>query len=352
MSSSVTTPPTTPPRTTPGPSLGLVRGLAIANLIGQITIILTGGIVRLTGSGLGCSTWPQCEPGTFTPEFYEAVSYHPYVEFGNRLVTFVLTAIGVALLWAVWKSPALWFRPRSLRWLAASPLIGVLAQAVLGGILVLLELPPALVGLHFLVSAALVWLSALLVVRLSEGDERPTAVLTTRGIVASWVRAVPTIFAVVTSAVVILGVITTGSGPHSGDEEVGYRLALDPVQMSKIHAGAVWVFVACVLVTLAIVASSRAHDPVALRRARASWWALLAVTLAQGGIGYAQYFEGLPVPLVALHLLGSAILVAATTFAVLSLRGRGPLPMSEPTPPVTYDHVFDLPQDSPEDSAR
>lgn len=310
--------------------MGLVRGLAIANLVGQIAIILTGGIVRLTGSGLGCSTWPQCEPGTFTPQFHEAVSYHPYIEFGNRLVTFVLTAIGVALLWAVWKSPAMRARPRSLFWLSAAPLLGVLAQAVLGGILVLLELPPILVGLHFIVSATLVWASAWLVVRVNEADGPATATLTSSGFVASWLRAVPAIFAAVTSAVVVLGVITTGSGPHSGDEEVGYRLALDPVLASKVHAGAVWVFVACLLLTLAIVLRASGPYPAAVRRARIAWLVLLVVTLAQGGIGYAQYFEGLPVPLVALHLLGSAILVASTTFAVLALRVRG----EEARPPL------------------
>lgn len=141
-------------------------------------------------------------------------------------------------------------------------------------------------------------------------------------------NALPWALGGLTAAVVVLGVLTTGSGPHSGDSEVGYRFALDPALIARWHALAVWAFLAVVAVGLVpVLRSARAAaegTPAALR-ARRAWLVLVVVTLAQGGIGYAQYFTGLPVPLVALHLLGSGLLIAAVTAAVLSLRTRAQL---------------------------
>lgn len=304
----------------------VVIGLAWANLIGQIAIILTGGVVRLTGSGLGCSTWPQCEPGEFTPQFHEAASYHPFVEFGNRTITGVLGVIGIALALAVWRHPSTRNRVVGLRVLALAPLLLVLVQAVIGGITVLIDLHPAIVSVHFLVSAALVWLSALLLVRLQEGDGDAHPTLAPSRL-AGLLPAAPWVLGILTTVLVVLGVITTGSGPHSGDSEVGYRLALDPAVMARVHALSVWVFVVAVLVGLVAVTRARpaSHTPTALAaagRARATWWVLLAVTALQGLIGYVQYFTGLPVPLVAIHMLGAGLLVAAVTAAVLALRVR------------------------------
>lgn len=330
-------PPSSPPTTSWRERLTrrVTRVLATANLVCQIGIILTGGVVRLTGSGLGCSTWPQCEPGEFSPVLHPEATYHPFVEFGNRTLTGVLLVVALLLAAAVWNAPALRTRSRSLRLLALTPLLGVLAQALIGGITVLLHLHPGVVGFHFLVSAVLVWASTVLVVRLREGDDAPEPVLKPSGTSGRWLRAVPAVFAVLTLAVVVLGILTTGSGPHSGDDEVGYRFALDPVVLAKAHAWTVWLFVAALVATLVVVTravaggrtDNAAPDPgsaldTARARALRQWWVLLAVTLLQGAIGYAQYFTGLPVPLVALHLLGSALLVSATTFAVLALRVR------------------------------
>lgn len=302
--------------------------LATANVIAQIGIILTGGFVRLTGSGLGCSTWPQCEPGTFTPQVHEAASYHPFVEFGNRTLTGVLALIGVALLVAVLRSPATRARGAGLKWLAAAPLLGIAAQAAIGGVTVLLDLHPAVVGVHYIVSAVLVWLSALLLFRLREDDSAPLRTMTAHGPSEAWLRAVPAVMGFATALIVVLGVITTGSGPHSGDDEIGYRFALDPALMARLHAGAVWLFAIVLLLTLWVVA--RTGAPVgsgparlsAIRYVRRRWWRLFAVTIAQGLVGYIQYFSGLPVLLVALHMLLSGWIVANVTFAVLSLRIR------------------------------
>src|SRR3954465_3192159 len=132
------------------------RVVALASLVAMVLIVGTGGAVRLTGSGLGCSTWPQCEPGEFTPQFHAATSIHPFIEFGNRTVSGVLVVIGVLVAVLVFSDRS---RPTSYRWLGLAPLLGVLTQAVVGGITVLLDLNPAIVAGHMLISLALVALS-------------------------------------------------------------------------------------------------------------------------------------------------------------------------------------------------
>src|SRR5690606_16830511 len=112
----------------------------------------TGGIVRLTGSGLGCSSWPQCEPGGFTPVLHQAVSWHPYVEFGNRTLTAILAVIAFVTAWIIWRQRD---RSRAFRLLGLAPFIGVVVQGVLGGLTVLVDLDPRFVGMHFLLSMAL-----------------------------------------------------------------------------------------------------------------------------------------------------------------------------------------------------
>lgn len=297
----VPTAPTSDPA--PARTSRWVRRLAWANLAAQIGIIVTGGAVRLTGSGLGCSTWPQCEPGQFTPVLHEATSAHTVIEFGNRTLTGVLGVIALALAVVVWRSDA---RPRWYRRLALVPLAGVAAQAVIGGITVLADLHPAVVGLHMVVSLALVAASAALLALDGERLGRP--VLATSTLVAA--RAL----LVVGGVLMVLGTVTTGAGPHGGDDEVAYRYAVDPVLAAKAHAGAVWAFVALVLVCLVLL--RRAGAPGRTLRA---WWVLLAATLGQGLIGYVQYFTGLPEVLVGVHLLGTGLLTAALTWAYCRL---------------------------------
>lgn len=285
-----------------------VRAVLIANLVGQVVLVVTGGAVRLTGSGLGCSTWPECEPGQFTPVMHEAVSWHPYVEFGNRTLAALLVAVSLLTAWAVWR---LRERATSFRLLGLVPLVGVVAQAVVGGLTVLVALHPAVVGSHFLLSMVLVAASTLLLVRYGEGDGAP------RPLVSGRVTSLSRVLALLTVVVLGLGVVVTGSGPHSGDDEVAYRFALDPVLFSRIHAAAVWLFLAGVVALLVLL-----HRRPAPAEARRAAQVLLGVTLLQGLIGYVQYFTGLPEVLVGAHMLGASLLVLAQVRQLTSLRSR------------------------------
>ncbi len=291
------------------------RPALVANLVAQIGIVVTGGLVRLTGSGLGCSTWPQCEPGQFAPELHAATSIHPYIEFGNRTLTGVLVVVAALVVLTVWPDRT---RAKSFRLLALAPLAGVLLQAVIGGITVLVDLHPAVVGGHMLISLALIAVSMLLLHREGEGDGPPLRVVHP----AAWIGARVT--AVVAVPMLVLGVIVTGAGPHSGDEEVGYRFAVDPALMARFHALSVWLFV------LALVATCwylwRHPAPAGARRASLT---LLALTVAQGVVGYVQYFAGLPIALVAIHMLGAGVVTAAAVWFVLTTRERGVLVEAE-----------------------
>lgn len=295
------------------PSVRVTRGVVLANLVAQVVIVVTGGAVRLTGSGLGCSTWPQCEPGQFTPVRHEAVSWHPFIEFGNRTLTGVLVVIAVATAWAVWRQAA---RPRSLRVLALVPIIGVLVQAVLGGLTVLVELHPALVGSHFLLSMVLVAASTQLRLRFDHPDT--PARWTDHGTIRTLALATVPLAVLV----LVLGSVTTGTGPHSGDEDTPYRFALDPLLITRAHAISVWLYVAVLLALAVLVHRARGASPLLRRRVHV----LVALTFAQGLVGYVQYFTGLPGWMVALHMLGASVLVIAQTQLVDAVRTRQPLP--------------------------
>ncbi|WP_236120484.1 COX15/CtaA family protein [Cellulomonas palmilytica] len=289
------------------------RSVLVANLVLQIAIVGTGGAVRLTASGLGCSTWPQCEPGSFVPVLHDATTYHVFVEFGNRLMTFVLTLAAVAVAYVVWPDRT---RSRSFRLLGWVPLAGVVAQAVVGGVLVLLELPPILVSMHFLLSMALVSASLVLLHRADEGADGAPTLLVDRT-----TRLLAHVAAGLMVVVLVLGTLTTGAGPHSGDDEVGYRLAADPLVMARVHAAAVWAFVAVLLVLLWRTRRGGPAGTEAPAVHRAAL-VLLALSVAQGAIGYVQTATGLPIALVNLHLVGAALLAAGTTRVWLCTRTR------------------------------
>lgn len=285
-------------RPTP-PSRGLdgigrhTRGLTIANIITQGGIIVTGAAVRLTSSGLGCSDWPQCEPGEFTPVFHEAASYHPFVEFGNRMMTFVLLIVAIALAIGIWRTR------RDMRWWGVVPVIGIFAQAILGGITVKTELSPWLVAPHLWVSTGLVWIAVYIALRYRNAPRRVGKPLT----------ALRVVNLVIFVAVLVMGALTTGAGPHSGDPDATERLALDPAEIAKAHAGTVWLFLITLGALVWLIRRDRsAADPNEVRRA---WIVLGIATLLQGAIGYAQYALGLPIVLVELHLVGVATLAAA-----------------------------------------
>ena len=293
--------------------------LAIANLVAQLAIIATGAGVRLTGSGLGCSQWPMCEPGEFTPRLHEAMSFHPYVEFGNRVLSVGVLVVSAALAWAVLRREPTASRPRGLRALGVAPLALVLVQAGVGGITVLVELHPAVVGGHMGLSLLLVGVSMYLLIRLRSLDVPP------RWSVPPAIRITAWAAMAALAVSLVLGVIATGAGPHSGDAEAPYRWAMDPAHISRVHAIAVWVFLALLIACLLMLRAARDDE------ALTAWWWLAGATVLQGAIGYVQYFTGLPALLVGLHVVGSGLLVAAAVHAMMSLRTRGP-ELGEPTP--------------------
>jgi cytochrome c oxidase assembly protein subunit 15 len=272
---------------------GHARGLTIANIIAQGGIIVTGAAVRLTDSGLGCSTWPQCEPGEFTPEFHDATSYHPFVEFGNRTMTGVLLVVASLMAIAVWRA-----KPE-MRWWGIVPGIGVIAQAVLGGIVVHANLNPWLVAPHLWLSAALVWIAVYIALRFRDAPRRLGRALTPLRVANLMLFL----------AVLFLGALTTGAGPHSGDPDATERLALDPAHIARLHSASVWLFVFTLAGIIWLIRKDRSagdRDEV-----RTAWRVLIIATLLQGVIGYTQYFLGLPIVLVELHLVGVAVLSAA-----------------------------------------
>lgn len=296
----------------------LTSRVIVANLVVQIIIIATGGAVRLTGSGLGCSQWPNCAPGEFSPVLHDQSTFHPYVEFGNRVMGAVVVVCALAVAVLVFLARRNGVRPvpsTRLLWLATAPILLSLGQAVLGGMTVLLDLNPVLVGSHFLFSALLVWLSAWLVISWNRpGRARPIA--------PAHVRVVGWTLAGVAAVVVILGMIVTGSGPHSGDEEVGYRFAVDPFLTAKAHAASVWCFVVLLVAFLIVVYRRRLDDAGAMLRLRHLGLLLLAVTLAQGAIGYVQYFTGLPELLVGIHMVLAAVLLMVVAWTVAAMSHR------------------------------
>lgn len=306
------------PVTTRGAAPTWLRRIFMANLVAQTGIVVTGGLVRLTGSGLGCPTWPQCAPGSFVPTEEQAESWHKYVEFGNRLLTFVLgilaiAAIAGALAWRR-KVKAGGGTPRKpLLVLAAVPLIGTLVQAVLGGITVLTGLNPVTVAAHFLVSMVIIALCVLLVYRAGEPGDQPLVRLGPAPI-----RALANGTVVVGAIVLVLGTVVTGSGPHSGDADTPARFPFDPAQVAWLHADSVLLFIG--LMIGLYVALKVTDSPAAAVRAT---MILIAVSMAQGVVGYIQYFTGLPWLVVLLHLLGACLVWIALVRVPLTLRTRG-----------------------------
>ncbi len=274
-------------------------GWAWASIVANIGIVITGGVVRLTGSGLGCPTWPRCTEESFTP--HGAYDINAAIEFGNRLLTYVLAAIAVATFVAAWQS-----RRRDLRTLALVIALGIPAQAVIGGFTVLTDLNPWVVSLHLMVSMAIIGVAVALLHRV----RHPAPVVPARGplLGLAW-----TTFAAAW-AVLYVGTIVTGAGPHAGDQNAP-RNGLDPLQWSQIHADLVFLLLGLTIGLLfAVVLARRPESTV---RAVV---VLLVVELAQGLIGFVQYFTDLPIVLVGLHMLGAAVISATVTWALLKVR--------------------------------
>ena len=293
-----------------------VRVAAWLSLAFQVALIGTGGAVRLTASGLGCPTWPQCTDGSFvnTPE----MGLHGVIEFGNRLLTFVLAAVTIAAFLSVFR-----FRRqrRDLFRLTLLQGLSIPFQAVLGGITVLTGLNPYVVGAHFAVSIVLVMVTTILVWRVYNGPRTPGL------LVPASVLAIARLSAVSVAVTVGVGILTTGSGPHAGDnsnpDKPAPRNGLDPELLQHVHSWPAYITVA-LTVALAILIM---RFPVERR------WivALLAVEAVQVLVGIAQARLGLPEVLVGVHMVLAAALVAAMTAVMLSLRPKAAI---QPAVPV------------------
>ena len=265
----------------------LRRFLYGALLTLQAGLVLTGGAVRITGSGLGCPTWPECTPGSYTPVPHQAEGQlHAWIEFGNRLLTFALVAVSLAVLIHV-----LYKRRRDLRSLAIGQLLGILGQGVLGGITVLTDLHPLPVAGHLLLSIILIAGAASLYSR-REYSARPRTDLD------KLTKRISLLHIGLTFVVIILGTIVTGSGPHAGDEKA-QRFGFDIRVVAWLHADAV---IALLGLTAAFFILVRSDNELVRRIA-----VFTAIALAQGAIGYIQYFTGIPEILVAAHLLGATL---------------------------------------------
>jgi cytochrome c oxidase assembly protein subunit 15 len=278
-----------------------VRVLAWLSLVFQVVLIGTGGAVRLTGSGLGCPTWPRCTDASFvsTPE----MGVHGVIEFANRMLTFVLALIVVAVFLAVVRY---WRERRDLFLLTLLQGLSIPLQAVIGGITVLTGLNPFIVGLHFVISILLVVNATILVYRVYRGPRG------SRRVVPLWYLLVAHTASLFVAVTVVVGILTTGSGPHAGDEETP-RNGLDAELLQHFHSWPAYVLLG---LTVVLVAGAL------VGRLGVTRWALtlLAVEAVQVVVGLAQARLGLPPLLVGIHMVLAALLVAAMTALVLSLR--------------------------------
>lgn len=288
-------------------SATLVRRLALASLVGNVAIVLTGGAVRLTDSGLGCPTWPRCTDRSWTAT--AEMGIHGVIENGNRWLGVVLGAVALAGFLATLR-----LRParRSLRWLAGAVLAGVAVQGAIGGITVRTGLNPWVVGGHFLLSMALIATAYTFWRRVDEPD-RPA-----RATVPAPLRQLVWLLAAVSAALVTVGTVVTGSGPHAGDAEVA-RNGLDPQTLTQAHAE-----LAFLLLGLAGASWFGLRAAGADRAAVRAAGALVAALLGQGTIGLVQYATGLPELVVWLHLLGASLVWLATVHLLYATRLRQP----------------------------
>ena len=285
------------------------RQVFVAGIVAQAGIVVTGGLVRLTGSGLGCPTVPQCVPGSYLPVERQPQGFHKLIEFGNRSLTFVVAIVIVCCIVAAWRS-----RPRRppLVVLAAIGLMGVFSQAILGAITVLTRLNPVIVAAHFLLSLPLIAAAVALAERANDAGDGPPVSLVRRE-----VTGLGRLLAAAALVVIVLGTVVTGSGPYSGDKDHPARFGFDEAKASWLHADAVLVFVGLVVALLIAVRLTDAPAK-AVRRVNV----LIGVTLIQGAIGYTQYFTGLPWVLVSVHMLGATLLWIAVLRVQFALRRR------------------------------
>jgi cytochrome c oxidase assembly protein subunit 15 len=288
-----------------------LRPVALASVIANVGIVITGGAVRLTGSGLGCSTWPRCTPESYvvTPE----LGVNGLIEFGNRTLTFVLAIIAVAgFVVALRQQPR---RPRLVK-LSVMAALGIPAQAVVGGITVLTDLNPWVVGLHFLASMAVIAAAYAFWRAAAETDAPPAPTVPTA------LRHLTLLLTVSSAAVLVVGTFVTGSGPHAGDVDAR-RNGLDPQTIAQAHADLVFLLVGLAVASWFAFRAVRARDA----EVRTAW--LIAIIAAQGFVGFVQYATHLPAVLVGVHMAGSCAVWLATLSVLYATRAR---PSATPAP--------------------
>ena len=270
-------------------------------LFAQAAIVVTGGAVRLTGSGLGCPTWPECTPGSYTPKPYQVEEQvKVWIEFGNRLLTFVLVLAAITVLVSVLAAGR-----KDLRGLALGQVLGILGQGILGGITVLTGLHPATVAAHFLLSIALIaGATSLRAQRFASLEKQDAAPL---------VKKIATAHIVVSFLVLFLGTLVTGSGPHAGDATAA-RFPFDLRTMAWLHADSV-IALFGITFGLFVVHGVSAHTKKRLK-------IFVAIALSQGLIGYVQWYLDLPELIVGLHLVGSTLVWIAAWRVWLSVTKR------------------------------
>lgn len=305
-----------------------VRALGWLSLIFQIVLVGTGGAVRLTASGLGCPTWPRCTADSFvaTPE----LGYHGVIEFTNRMLTFVLVIVAIAAFLAVLRIRG---ERRDLFHLALALGLGIPAQAIVGGISVLTGLNPYVVGLHFAVSISLVSIASVFVYRIYFGPRGPART------VPRWLTALSFATTAVIAVTVAVGILTTGSGPHAGDNSDDRHLAprngLSPEILQHVHS---WPAYATLVLTIAIVVAVFVLRLPQLPRLRRFAVLLLAIEAVQIVVGIVQARFGLPELLVGIHMVLACLLVAAMTAVTLAL--RAPLGASVPVVEATRNQAL------------
>lgn len=303
----------------------MLRVLAVVNVVAQCGIAVTGSIVRVSESGLGCPSWPDCSAGSLVPVAHpELGQLHQWIEFSNRLLGGVVGVVSVLVFLA-----ALLARPRRRRHvlLALTMPLGVVVQAVIGGITVLTKLSWWTVCLHFLPSPALVWLAVLLLKAIDEGDEPA------RPLIPRPLRALQLLMAADVAAVLVVGTLVTAAGPHAGDIRTP-RLDFPVAELAQAHADVVFILVG-MMVALGFALRITGGTPAIWRR----YWIFVVTVLAQGALGLIQYFLGVPDVLVILHVLGATLVVAAMAALWCASRERGPRRTVEPaaTPAPTTE---------------
>jgi heme a synthase len=291
-----------------------MRRIALAGVIANTVIMSTGAAVRLSSSGLGCPDWPRCSAADIVASKNAGQTLlNTWIEFGNRLLNFPLVVIAGLVFIAAWRFRPGGTRRRDLVWLGAAQPLGVVAQAVIGGIVVLTKLNPAAVSIHFLVSTAIVAAAVILHVRCTEGTERP------RDLARRDLRVLSALLVAVTAAMMAAGTVVTGTGPLAGNAAAPrYKLPLEGV--TQLHADVGWLMGGLAVALVLGLRLSGAPQ----RTLRAAWIMVGSLGL-QGVIGYVQYFTHLPAGLVWVHVTGSVLVWIAVLRLFFALRDRGPL---------------------------